>query len=504
MGLRHTQRFIAALLALSSLLYCFELSHFVITPDMREAIDQISPDSLKGHLSFIASDLLEGRNTPSPGLEIAAEYIAAQFRRAGLEPGGDNGYFQTAKLLIQEPNLENFELKLADGEQSAEVHGENAVITLDAALDLSAAAILKLDLSDAAGIESLTPEQINGKVVFIEFLGGVMRSGRAAMRKIRDGKPALLLVLDRKGTSQPQGGGQLFDPEGRARAPAPRITVSDEAAIQFFDGLKPGLTKATATVHAAAPKRTAVQLRNVVAILRGSDAALKDSCVLVTAHYDHLGVKPSGEGDRIYNGANDDGSGTVSVIELANALSKLKQHPKRSIVFVTFFGEEEGLFGSRYYARHAAFPIANTVADVNLEQIGRTDSTQGRQVGTASLTGFDYSNVADYFQAAGHATGIKVYKDEHASDLYFAASDNQALADAGVPAHTLTVAFQFPDYHGVGDEWQKIDYDNMAKVDRMVAVALLMLSDSTEAPHWDPNNPNAKAYLKAWNEQHQN
>jgi Peptidase family M28 len=497
-------RHIAALLAAASLLYSSEPSKFVITPDMQAAIDQISPDSLKGNLSFIASDLLEGRNTPSPGLDIAAEYIAAQFRRVGLEPGGDDGYFQTAKLAIQEPNLEGFELKLTAGEKSAEVHGENASIALTSALDLSAAEVLKLDLSDAAFIESLTPEQINGKVIVIEFTGGAMRSGRAAMRKLRDAKPALLLTLDRKRTSRAPRGGQLFDPDDTARGQTPRITISGEAAVQFFDALKTGSTSAKATVHVAGPKQKPVQLRNVVAILRGSDPALKETCVLVTAHYDHVGVKPSGEGDRIYNGANDDGSGTVSVIELANALSKLKQHPKRSIVFVTFFGEEEGLVGSRYYARHPVFSIEKTVADVNLEQVGRTDSTQGPQIGTASLTGFDYSNVADYFKAAGEITGVKVYKDDRASDLYFAASDNQALADAGVPAHTLCVAFQFPDYHGVGDEWQKIDYTNMAKIDRMVAVALLMISDSTDSPHWDANNPKAKAYFKAWNEHHAN
>src|SRR5207248_1196259 len=137
--------------------------------------------------------------------------------------------------------------------------------------------------------------------------------------KIRDSSPALLLVLDRKGTSQTPRGGRLFDPEDHAHAQGQRITVSGQAAIQFFDALKPGPGKATASVHVAALKQTSVQLRNVAAILRGSDPALKDTCVLVTAHYDHVGVKPSGEGDRIYNGANDDGSGTVSVIELASA-----------------------------------------------------------------------------------------------------------------------------------------------------------------------------------------
>src|SRR5262249_18763676 len=118
-------------------------------------------------------------------------------------------------------------------------------------------------------------------------------------------------------------------------------------------------------------KKPVIKLRNVVGLLRGSDPALKDSYLIVSAHYDHIGVRPTGEGDRINNGANDDGSGTVSVIELASALAGLKQRPRRSIVFITWFGEEKGLVGSRYYGRHPLFPLEKTVAMVNLEQVGR-------------------------------------------------------------------------------------------------------------------------------------
>ena len=136
------------------------------------------------------------------------------------------------------------------------------------------------------------------------------------------------------------------------------------------------------------------------------------------------------------------------------------------------------------------FPIAKTVADLNLEQVGRTDSTVGRQLRNASLTGFDYSEVTKYFEEAGRETGIKIYMDKDASDAYFARSDNAALAERGVPAHTLCVAYDYSDYHGLGDEWQKIDYDNMAQVDRMVALGLWNLANSATAPRW--NSQNAK------------
>lgn len=325
--------------------------HAELTPGRKTALERISANSLRGHLSFIASDRLEGRGTPSRGLDIAAEYIAAQFRRAGLEPLGDDGYFQTTTLTAR---------------------------------------------------GSDTPEKV----------------------------------------------------------------------------------------------------RNVIGVLRGSDPVLKDSYILVTAHYDHLGIRQSADGPVIYNGANDDGSGTVSVVELASAIGAAKVHPKRSLVFMTFFGEERGLLGSRYYAQHPLVPIAKTIADINLEQVGRTDDTEGPRVAGASMTGFDFSDLGPLFQAAGKAVGVDVSKHPQNSDMFFARSDNQAIADLGVPAHTLCTAYIYPDYHKPGDHWEKVDYDNMEKIDRMVALALLMLADSATEPRWNPGNPKVSKYLSAWSALH--
>ena len=437
-------RFIAALAGIVSLLWASEPVKFTVTPGVQAAINQVSADSLKGNLSFLASDLLEGRDTPSRGLDLAAEFIASQYRRAGLEPGGDDGYFQTAKMFVQGQNTDGFSLTMLNGDKKLELNSEDAVLAVRRSLDLSDVRVFKLELSNADSIAALTQEHVSGQVVFVEFTRGAMRSGREAMGKLRAAKPALILALDRSGSlARGETGSQLFDPEAQTGEASSRITLTGHAAAAFYDGLKAGETKATVSVHANAPRQSPVTLRNVVGILRGSDPLLKDSCLLITAHYDHLGMKPPGEGDRIYNGANDDGSGTVSVIEIASALAKLKPHPKRSIVFVTFFGEEKGLFGSRYYAHHSVFPIAKTIADINLEQVGRTDSSEGPHVGDATLTGFDYSTLTDYLKAAGRLTGIKVYKDASHSDLYFTASDNLSLAEMGVPAETLCVAFQY-------------------------------------------------------------
>jgi len=473
-----------------------------ITADLEGAIDQIRAAPLRGDLSFLASDLLEGRDTPSRGLDIAAEYIAAQFRSAGLEAGGDDGYYQSARMAVSESNQEGLELKFSRPEGGFTANPKDVEIDSPAGLDVSGAPLFKLDVNDSSLLEALTAEQVKGKVVVTELARGGGANTRSALAKLRDAKPAAIVIIDRRAAGdEQQPGKRLIDPEIPA-ARTPRIRLAGQDAARFYSALKAGPTDAVASIHVAAPRQTPVTLHNVIGILRGSDPALKNTCVLLTAHYDHLGRLADGPGDRIYNGANDDGSGTVSVIEVARALASLRPHPRRSIVFMTFFGEEEGLVGSRYYARHPAWPLDKTIAQLNLEQVGRTDSSEGSQISNATLTGFDYSDLSGYLSKAGESTGIKLYKHPHNSDPYFRQSDNLSLAEAGVPAHTLAVSFEFPDYHGLGDEWQKIDYDNMAKVDRMIAVALVMVANSEEPVRWNEKNSKAAAFVKAWKERH--
>lgn len=491
---------------------------FKLTTDTQAMLDHISADSLRGHLSFIASDALEGRNTPSRGLDLAAEYIAAQFRRAGLEPAGDDGYFQTANWFVAERNLDDFELKIQNGQETINVGKSRISLPPDGALALSHTPIIKVDYKEATAIAALTPEQTAGKVIIAEIPDyrreersrwpEMSRAQNEFMSKMNTLKVALVLSVNRSNpTGSGAGPGRLIDPENRqamsmATTSVPLITVHEPKAVTLYDGMKPGSTTAEISLQLPASVDRPVKLRNVIGILRGSDAALKNTYVLVTAHYDHLGVRPDLPGDNIYNGANDDGSGTVSVIELAAALATLKQRPKRSVVFMTFFGEEKGLRGSRYYGRHPVFPIEQTVADVNLEQVGRTDSDEGPQIANASMTGYDFSDVGEIFKAAGAIAGVNVYKHERNSDAFFGRSDNQALADQGVPAHTLCVAYVYPDYHGLGDHWDKIDYANMAKVNRGVALGLLMIANNPEAPKWNEANPKAARYVTAWRARH--
>src|SRR5262249_47950199 len=157
--------------------------------------------------------------------------------------------------------------------------------------------------------------------------------------------------------------------------------------------------------------------------------------------YDHLGMNPNLEGDKIFNGANDDASGTSSLIEIAGALTALDEKPKRTIVFVTVFGEEVGGLGARWYTGHPIFPLAKTVADINLEQLGRTDDSEGPKPLQFNLTGFDYTDIAATFLKAGGETGIQVIKHEKNSDSFFSRSDNATFADAGIPSTTLSVSY---------------------------------------------------------------
>jgi hypothetical protein len=320
------------------------------TKEERSAIAGISAASLEGNLAFLASDFLQGRGTPSRELDIAAQYIASQFHKAGLEPAGDDGYFQTADW--------------------------------------------------------------------------APRSGQKP-----DGAPA--------------------------------------------------------------------KVRNVIGVLRGSDAALRDTYILVSAHYDHLGVKADGEGDRVFNGANDNGSGTVTVIELATALGRLKMKPKRSIVFMTFYGEERGLVGAYHYSEHPIVPIEKTVAAINFEQVGRTDDGENPGKGLASVTGMDFSEVGRVIELAGKSQGFRIFKHERNSDSFFLRSDNYPLALRGIPAHTVSSAYLFPDYHKVSDEIGLIDFENMAGINRSIAMALLMMGNAKEAPQWNATNPKTAKFVEA-------
>jgi len=442
----------------------------------------ISADSLRGHLSFLSSDLLEGRGTPSRGVDLAAEYIAAQFRRAGLEAAGDDGYYQTANWQYASRGEKDITLTVTAG-------GKTALVPLGGA---SANFIDPVNLAKTPAVfmqwqQALDDKNAADSKVLVVPAAAIPGAAGVLQSKLQS-KPALIVMIDRERRHGRTQGGWLIDPSQPVAKNGPPVVLLHAADIATSLE-QPGASVAAKVV---APNVGPVKLRNVIGVLRGSDPQLRSTYVMLSAHYDHLGIR-DGE---IFNGANDDGSGTVSVIEIAAAMAAQKERPRRSIVFVALFGEELGLLGSRYYARNPVFPLKDTVMNLNLEQLGRTDDSEGAQVSSATMTGYDYSTVGTTLQRAGERTGIRFWKHPTNSDRYFARSDNQALADAGVPAHTLCVAFGFPDYHGKDDTWDKIDYDNMAKVNRMIAVALKDIANDSNKPAWT-DVPNAAKYREA-------
>jgi hypothetical protein len=218
---------------------------------------------------------------------------------------------------------------------------------------------------------------------------------------------------------------------------------------------------------------------NVVGILPG---VLADSAIVVDAHYDHLGVVGRGScralgADSICNGADDDASGTVAVMEIAKAIAAGPK-PRRTIVFVATTGEEVGLIGTSWYIAHPAIPLANMVGNLEIEMIDRPDSLAGGP-GRAWLTGYDRSTMGDMFAKAG----LPIVADQRICQGFFERSDNIAFARAGIPAHTLSTFDLHADYHRANDDMNLADIPHMTTVIRAAVSAVDLLANGP-APHW--------------------
>lgn len=218
---------------------------------------------------------------------------------------------------------------------------------------------------------------------------------------------------------------------------------------------------------------------NVLGMIRGSDQMLAQQVVLVDAHYDHLGIGMPVNGDSIYNGADDDASGTTAVIEIARSIAA-GPPPKRTILFVATTGEEEGLLGTRWFIEHPPVSLKAIVSNLEIEMIGRPDSLAGG-AGRAWLTGYERSNMGAMFSAAG----LPIVADARPSQHFFERSDNIAYAQMGIPAHTLSTYNMHSDYHRPSDELSRIDFNHMTHVIQAGVQAVRILADGP-APHWNP------------------
>lgn len=213
--------------------------------------------------------------------------------------------------------------------------------------------------------------------------------------------------------------------------------------------------------------------QNVVGIIVGSDPALRDEVVLVGAHFDHIGMNGARavDGDSIYNGADDDASGVAAILEAARQLRE-GPAPKRTIVIIAFTGEETGGAGTQWYMRHPVRPLDRTVAQLQVEMIGRPDSLAGGP-GKGWLTGYERSTMGERLAAAG----LPVIVDPRPSENFFQRSDNYAFALEGIPAHTFSSFGGHTDYHGVNDEVDRMDLAHVATMIDATAKAVRVLTD---------------------------
>ena len=218
---------------------------------------------------------------------------------------------------------------------------------------------------------------------------------------------------------------------------------------------------------------------NVIGMIGGSDPALRHEAVVVGAHFDHIGMIAAVDGDSIANGADDDASGVVAVLEIARAL-RTGPAPKRTVVFVAFAGEEVGGIGSRKYLARPVIPLDRTVAQFQIEMIGRPDSLAGGP-GRTWLTGFERSTMGAMLAAAG----IAIVQDPRPDQRFFMRSDNYAFARIGIPAHTLSSFNMHTDYHRVSDEVDRVDFAHMTAVIGEAIRAVRILSDGPRA-EWLP------------------
>lgn len=447
----------------------------------------ISSERLRDFLTFIADDALQGRDTPSPGLDAAANFIAYNLKSWGLKPAGDNGtYFQNIRL----------ERTTYDKAASKVTAGDVSLGYLKDFLVMTAA------------------PKVSGEIVYVglkgethDYKGKIVLIGRQAMQdaqKIASGSPAAVIYDSGQSSSgwpayvdgfTRFGGG--FQMPG---APAEEGKTNPTLLTLSGDGFKALAKKAgtSATIEITATKEYA-WTRNVCATLEGSDPVLKNEYVAFGAHYDHVGMDPNKPGpDKIYNGADDDGSGTVSILNIAEAAAKSSAKPKRSFLFVWHCGEEKGLWGSDYYTKHMTVPKGSVVAQLNIDMIGRSKKDGDTNPRNKELTGPNAIYVIGTTMMSTRLGEIvhgvnksylqidydKRYDDPKDPNQFFYRSDHYNYARNGIP-----ICFWFDgeheDYHQVGDEVSKIDFAKMEKIVRTVYLTGVTVANEAVRPPVD-------------------
>ena len=499
----------------------------------------ITSEDLKSRLYRFAADSMQGRFMGTEGNFKGVEYIASELRRLGLEPAGENGtFFQT--LPWMERGLDSTGT-LAAG--SSTFHVWTDYVPRDQGLGQRSLdgvpVVYGGDFADSVG--RLSAADAADKVVVLTYSGTVPGNSPGIPNRmfVNRGYPQavgiLIVGLEALTPADLTGFRQLsryLERDGTPPAVPTYLYASRPFAEAVFGRSLSGLAVGTrGTPLRGTPAYTTrpspVPARNVVAILRGRDPALRNTYVAIGAHNDHIGMgqpvafdsqyvinhlyRPHGaesdipdltpeqaaevnriladvrratsgasaRPDSIFNGADDDASGTVAVLEIARVLAA-GPRPKRTIVFAATTGEEVGLLGTRWYIQHPAHPLDKTVANLEIEMIGRPDSLAGGR-GKGWLTGYERSTMGEALAAAG----IPLVADKRPEQNFFMRSDNIAFARLGIPAHTLSSFNLHTDYHKRSDDVSHADAGHMAQVIDAAARAVRLLADGPK-PTWKP------------------
>ncbi len=473
-------------------------------------VASITAADVQRRIGIIADDSMLGRATPSSQLDAVAAYVAGEFQRFGLKPGGDSGtYFQHYPLEVLRFDPESSivritgrtpgiwragqDVLLVEGQPPPGAAAAQAVVITGSAdaggtLDSTAVTGKVVFLAYGPGLNAIAPKVLPLRPLAIVLVAGFPDSiwaklpGHEASVSVRnpsvESGPAIPAVFAVRtataGTLFAQGGVSLDSLRAWGDKPLAARPLTD-VTLQLD-------VRERVLQHASAP--------NTIGILEGSDATLKKEYILFTAHMDHIGTPSAGEGcaprgaDSICNGADDDGSGTVAVIELAEAFTTARERPKRSLVFMTVSGEERGLWGSAYFADHPTVPLGDVIADLNIDMVGRNAKD------TVAVIGREHSNLGvtlDSVAAAHRELNIKPVGDLWPQEGLFFRSDHYNFAKKGVPILFFTTGLH-PDYHQVSDSPEKIDAEKEARFARLVFYLGTAVASTAQRPRWNPDS----------------
>ena len=431
----------------------------------KSAMEKINEASVTETIKFLASDEMAGRDTPSPEFDKACDYVALRFKKSGLEPLGHDGtFFHSTKIAtVQCPATAT----VKTGDKEIKVLG---VLSADSkTFEYDGAVKLVGDKADRDatydGPVSIVAAKFNQRRSASNFF-------RQLTRLQKNGATACLVQVDKEHPLVGQA----------ERAARPHL-------IQAFRGLSGPIiliekTKIeSATIKLDKQISDSAAVRNVIGVLKGSDPELGKEAIIFSAHLDHIGISGT-VGDTINNGADDDASGVTAVLTLADAYAALPAKPKRSVIFMTFWGEEKGLLGSRHYVKDPMWPLAKTVANLNLEMVGRPEAGAN---GKIWMTGWDQSDLGELMKAGADRVGVLVFEHPKFSAFLYRQSDNWSFVEKDLIAHSFSAGSLHADYHKPSDEWEKLRLDHMTKVIQGLFAGSLPIANGEVTPKKSAN-----------------